>query len=68
MPEGLIDHEVIWIELSQDYNSSIYHDKGYLALQINLRPDGSLINVRTWTPHFVPLEQLKQRFPIGGAN
>lgn len=68
VPEGLINNEVIWIELNQTYNSSNYHDKGYLALQINLRPDGSLINVRTWTPHFVPLEQLKQRFPIGGNN
>lgn len=65
VPEGLIGHEVIWIELKQSYNSSNYHDKGYLSLQINLRPDGSLINVRTWTPHFVPLDQLKQRFPVG---
>ena len=63
--ENLIDNDVIWIELHQDYQSSNYNDKGYLALQINLRKSGSSINVRTWTPVFVPMNVLKESFPIG---
>lgn len=66
--EEFLDNEVLWIELKQQYTSSNYSDKGYLALQINMRRDGSLINVRTWTPYFVPLDELKQRFPIGSGN
>ncbi|MDE7414235.1 MAG: hypothetical protein K2N05_10690 [Muribaculaceae bacterium] len=66
VPEGLIDNEVIWIELNQKYESSNYSDRGYLALQINLRPVGSEINVRTWTPYFIPMKDLKKAFPIGG--
>jgi len=60
-----VNNEVLWVELKQQYYSSNYSDKGYLALQINLRPSGSIINVRTWTPHFVPLNELKKSFPIG---
>lgn len=62
---GLLDNEVIWIELKQHYTSSNYSDKGFLALQINLRPSGSQINVRTWTPTFMPLAKLKRSYPIG---
>lgn len=60
-----LDNEVLWIELKQNYYSSNYSDKGYLALQINMKPSGSLIHVRTWTPYFVPMAQLKKSFPIG---
>lgn len=63
--EGFADNEVLWIELKQQYSSSNYNDKGFLALQLNMRPSGSLINVRTWTPYFVPMDQLKKSFPIG---
>ena len=63
--EAYIDNEVLWIELKQNYYSSNYSDKGYLALQINMKPTGSMINVRTWTPYFVPMAQLKKSFPIG---
>lgn len=62
--EDLVDNEVLWIELKQQYTSSNYSDKGYLALQINMRPSGSLINIRTWTPYKVPMEELKERFPV----
>ncbi len=65
---GLLDNEVIWIELKQQYTSSNYSDKGFLALQINLRPSGSQINVRTWTPTFMPLAKLKRSYPIGIAQ
>lgn len=65
---GLLDNEVIWIELKQHYTSSNYSDKGFLALQINLRPSGSQINVRTWTPTFMPLAKLKRSYPIGIAQ
>lgn len=63
--EGLVDNDVIWVELNQAYNSNTYSDRGYLALQINLRPVASEINVRTWTPYFIPIDKLKEAFPIG---
>ncbi len=62
--ERYVDNDVIWIELNQDYQSSNYNDKGYLALQINMRPSGSLINVRTWTPVMIPMNVLKETFPF----
>lgn len=61
---GLLDHEVMWIEIRQNWTSaSGYNDTGVLALQINLKPSGSQINVRTWSPEFIPLDELKKRFP-----
>lgn len=63
---GFVNNDVVWIELKQKYNSSNYRDEGFLALQINLKPSGSMINVRTWTPYFVPIKDLKTSFPIGG--
>lgn len=62
------DRDVIWIELNQSYYSSNYNDKGYLALQIDLRTSGSMINVRTWTPYFVPMETLKAHYSAGGQH
>ena len=62
---GYTDNEVLWIELKQQYSSSNYSDKGFLALQINLNPSQSVIKVRTWTPYFVPIDYLKKHFPIG---
>lgn len=59
------DHDVMWIEIKQNYESDKYNDKGYLSLQINLRPTGSQINVRTWTPQFMEIEDLKKRFEVG---
>lgn len=62
---GLIENDVMWIEIKQNWNSSHYNDVGYLGLQINLVPNGgSKINVRTWTPDFVPIDELKNRFPV----
>ncbi len=63
---GFVENDILWIELKQKYNSSNYRDEGYLSLQINLRPTGSEINVRTWTPYQIPIRELKQAFPIGG--
>lgn len=63
--DGFLDNEVLWIEIKQQYDSPSYSDKGFLALQINMKPSGSQINVRTWTPGFVELDELKKRFPIG---
>lgn len=63
--DGFLDHEVIWIEIKQHYVSSNYSDTGYLTLQINMKPSGSQINVRTWTPGFVDLDLLKTRYSIG---
>lgn len=62
---GLLDNEVLWIELKQQYSSSNYSDKGFLALQLNLKPTNSQILVRTWTPTFMEFSDLKKAFPIG---
>lgn len=62
---GFVDHDVMWIQLKQHYNSSTYNDKGYLTLQIDLKPSGSRIHVRTWTPDRLDIDDLKQRFHIG---
>lgn len=62
---GLLDNEVLWIELKQQYTSSNYSDKGFLALQLNLKPTNSQILVRTWTPTFMEFSELKKAFPIG---
>lgn len=59
---GMLDNEVLWIEIKQHYISSDYSDKGYLTLQINMKPQGSQINVRTWTPSFVDLDEMKERY------
>lgn len=62
----LLDNEALWIEIRQNWSvANGYNDTGYLALQINLKPTGSRINVRTFTPEFIPINQLKQHFPIG---
>ena len=65
---GYIDNEILWIEIKQQYNSDKYSDKGYLALQIDLKPKGSQIRVRTWTPEFIDLNLLKERFGVGYTN
>lgn len=56
--------EAFWIELKQDFNSSSYNDKGYLTLQVGMKPEGSQIYVRTWTPNHLNLTEMKRRFPI----
>lgn len=59
----ILGHEVMWIEIRQNWTSaSGYNDTGFLSLQINLKPSGSQINVRTWSPEFIPMEELKTRF------
>lgn len=63
--DGFTDNEIMWIEIQQQYTSNNYSDKGFLTLQINLNPKGSQILVRTWTPEFVNLELLKERYPVG---
>lgn len=63
---GLLENEVLWIEIKQHYISNKYSDKGFLGLQINMRPEGSQINVRTWSPIWIPLSLLKEKYPIGG--
>lgn len=62
---GYTDHEIMWIEIKQHYNSSTYSDKGYLSLMIDLKPVGSQIHVRAWTPQFIEIDDLKERFNIG---
>lgn len=59
---GMLDNEVIWIELKQQYISNNYADKGFLTLQINMKPSGSQINIRTWTPTQVSLDEMKERY------
>jgi|GEM_PF-1221476 putative uncharacterized protein (fragment) len=62
---GIVDNEVLWIEIRQNWASaSGYNDTGFLALQINMRPSGSQINVRTFTPEFVEMDTLKKAFPV----
>ena len=56
--------EAFWIELKQDFNSSSYNDKGYLTLQVGMKPEGSQIYVRTWTPNHVNLSKMKSLFPL----
>ena len=61
----IVDNDVMWIEIKQHYISDKYSDTGYLALQINLKPEGSKIHVRTWTPYFMEIDDLKKRFNVG---
>lgn len=56
--------EAFWIQLKQDFNSSNYNDKGFLTLQVGMKPEGSQIYVRTWTPNRVSLTQMKSLFPL----
>lgn len=56
--------EAFWIELKQDFNSSNYNDKGYLTLQVGMKPEGSQIYVRTWTPNHLNLTKMKSLFPL----
>lgn len=47
--------EVYAIQISQDYYSSTYGDKGYLFLMVDINdPDKPLIKVRTWQPEKDP--------------
>lgn len=56
--------EAFWIQLKQDFNSSRYDDKGFLTLQVGMKPEGAQIYVRTWTPNRVSLTQMKSLFPL----
>lgn len=56
--------EAFWIQLKQDFNSSSYNDKGFLTLQVGMKPSGARIYVRTWTPNRVSLTRMKSLFPI----
>ena len=56
--------EAFWIQLKQDFNSSNYNDKGYLTLQVGMKPEGSQIYVRTWTPNKISLSKMKSLFPL----
>lgn len=56
--------EAFWIELKQDFTSSRYEDKGYLTLQVGMKPEGSQIYVRTWTPNHLNLTKMKSLFPL----
>lgn len=62
---GFSNNEIMWIEIKQNYNSSTYSDKGFLSLMIDLKPIGSQIHVRAWTPQFIEIDELKERFNIG---
>lgn len=57
--------EAFWIRLKQDYNSQKYNDKGYLSLLIGVKPEGSQIYVRTWTPNAVSMDFLKCNYHFG---
>lgn len=47
--------EIYAIQISQDYYSSTYGDKGYLMLMIDMRdPEKPVIRVRTWQPEKDP--------------
>ena len=51
--------EVYGIRIKQDYYSSNYGDTGYLYLQVDFNEsDRPLIQVRTWQPESVPLNEL----------
>ena len=55
--------EVYGIRIKQDYYSSNYGDSGYLYLQVDFNEsERPLIQVRTWQPESVPLNEL---FGIG---
>lgn len=58
-------NEAFWIRLKQDYNSQKYNDKGYLSLLIGVKPEGSQIYVRTWTPNAVSMDFLKCNYHFG---
>ena len=51
--------EVYGIRIKQDYYSSNYGDSGYLYLQVDFNEQARpLIQVRTWQPDSVPLNEL----------
>lgn len=51
--------EVYGIRIKQDYYSSKYADTGYLYLQVDFNDsDRPLIQVRTWQPESVPVNEL----------
>ena len=58
-------NEAFWIRLKQDYNSQRYNDKGYLSLLIGIKPEGSQIYVRTFTPNAVSMDFLKCNYHFG---
>ncbi len=58
-------NEAFWIRLKQDYNSQKYNDTGYLSLLIGVKPEGSEIYVRTWTPNAVNIDYLKCKYHFG---
>ena len=60
--------EAFWIQLKQDYNSSSYNDKGFLTLQVGMKPSGAEIYVRTWTPNRVSLSRMKSLFPLSNFD
>ncbi len=57
--EKFKDEEIFGIQISQEYNSSTYGDKGYLFLLVNMtNHDLPQIKVRTWQPNEVDMTKL----------
>lgn len=51
--------EIYAIQLGQEYNSSIYADKGYLFLLVDITDKNEpLIKIRTWQPNEVDLDSI----------
>lgn len=53
------DKELYAIQIGQEYTSSLYSDKGYLFLLVDMTdPEEPLIRVRTWQPNEVDKDSL----------
>lgn len=55
----ITDKEKFVIQLAQEYNSSVYSDKGYLLLLVDItNADEPLIEIRTWQPDEINLDNV----------
>lgn len=55
----IADKEKFVIQLAQEYNSSIYSDKGYLLLLVDItNKEEPLIEIRTWQPDEIDMDNV----------
>ena len=55
----ITDRNKFVIQLAQDYTSTIYSDRGYLLLLVDItNADEPLIEIRTWQPNEVDIENV----------
>jgi hypothetical protein len=53
------DRDVFAIQLAQEYNSSLYSDKGYLLLLVDItNKEEPVIEIRTWQPNEINIDNV----------